>query len=84
MVKYMVIERFHQGCTKKAYDRFAERGRMLPSGLLFVDSWLSQDDKRCFQLMKTNDPSLFDIWIKNWDDLVSFEIIELGEKPGGQ
>ena len=31
--------------------------------------------------METENPDLFYKWIKNWEDLVDFEIIELGEKP---
>ena len=29
---------------------------------------------RCFQLMETDDPSLFDVWLDNWRDLGEFEI----------
>jgi len=32
---------------------------MLPDGLEFVKSWLEKDGDRCFQLMETDDPSLF-------------------------
>lgn len=31
--------------------------------------------------METQDPSLFEHWVKHWDDLVRFEFIEIGEKP---
>lgn len=79
----MVIERFAPGAKDRVYERFREKGRMLPGGLLYIDSWLEKDGDRCFQLMETNDRSLFDRWTENWKDLVTFEIIELGEKPGG-
>jgi hypothetical protein len=81
MKRYMVIEQFAPGAKDKVYERFREQGRMLPDGLVYVDSWLEKDGDRCFQLMETNDPSLFDRWTKSWNDLVRFEIIELGEKP---
>jgi Protein of unknown function (DUF3303) len=29
---------------------------------------------RCFQLMETSDPALFDVWFERWNDLVSFEV----------
>ena len=77
----MVIEHFAPGAKRKIYERFHEKGRMLPEGLLYVDSWLEKDGDRCFQLMETSDRSLFDAWIDHWKDLVQFEIIELGEKP---
>jgi hypothetical protein len=81
MKRYMVIEHFVPGAKEKVYERFQERGRMLPEGLIYIDSWLEKDGDRCFQLMETNDASLFDRWTGAWKDLVRFEVIELGEKP---
>jgi Protein of unknown function (DUF3303) len=70
----MVIERFVHG-ARPVYERAAERGRMLPEGLLYVDSWIDESLDRCFQLMETDDPCLFDQWIANWSDLGEFEIV---------
>lgn len=81
MKRYMVIEHFAPGSKDKVYERFREKGRMLPDGLVYIDSWLEKEGERCFQLMETDDPSLFDQWTENWSDLVRFEILELGEKP---
>ena len=81
MKRYMVIERFGPGAKDKVYERFREKGRMLPDGLTYIDSWLEKDGDRCFQLMEADDPALFDRWMENWKDLVRFEIIELGDKP---
>jgi hypothetical protein len=81
MTEYMVIENYREGCFDKIYERFHKYGRMLPDGLVFIESWLEKSEKRCFQLMETNDPDLFETWIKNWEDLVDFEVIEIGEKP---
>jgi hypothetical protein len=78
----MVIEHFAPGMKAQVYERFREKGRMLPDGLVYIDSWLEKDGDRCFQLMETNDGLLFNRWMDNWKDLVRFEIIELGEKPG--
>jgi hypothetical protein len=77
----MVIEHFVPGSTAEVYQRFREKGRMLPAGLLYIDSWLTSDGEKCFQLMETVDSSLFAVWIDCWNDLVKFEIVELGEKP---
>jgi hypothetical protein len=74
-VRYMVIETFVHG-PSPVYRRAAERGRMLPPGLVHVDSWV--DDRqldRCFQLMETENPAQFDEWIAHWKDLVEFEIV---------
>jgi hypothetical protein len=70
----MVVERYLQG-PEPVYVRAAERGRMLPEGLAYLDSWVDERLDRCFQLMETDDPSLFDVWIGVWDDLVEFEVV---------
>ena len=84
MKQYMVIETFLPGCREKIYERFFAKGRMMPEGLEYVNSWLEKDGDRCFQLMQTDDASLFQIWLANWKDLMSAEIVELGEKPKPQ
>ena len=70
----MVIERFVHG-ARPVYERAAERGRMLPEGLVYVDSWIDESLERCFQLMEADDPALFDEWIANWNDLGEFEVV---------
>jgi hypothetical protein len=82
MKRYMVIEHFEPGAKDRIYERFREKGRMLPDGLTYVDSWLEKEGDRCFQLMETDDASLFDRWTESWKDLVRFEIVELSEKTG--
>jgi hypothetical protein len=74
-MRYMVIEHYTSG-PRPVYERAAERGRMLPAGLHYLDSWIVDDGDldRCFQLMETDDPSLFDVWLDNWRDLGEFEI----------
>jgi hypothetical protein len=79
-MKYIVVETFRPGCKAQVYERFRQKGRMLPDGLCYIDSWLEKDGDRCFQLMETDSPDLFEKWIASWSDLVSFEVIEL-ERP---
>jgi hypothetical protein len=81
MKQYMVIEHFFSGCKPKIYERFHQKGRMLPRGLNYINSWLAKDGDRCFQLMEAADPSLFETWMEHWKDLLRLEIVELGEKP---
>src|SRR6266545_1214891 len=40
-VRYMVIESYTQG-PRPVYARAADRGRMLPRGLAYVDSWIDE------------------------------------------
>jgi hypothetical protein len=72
----MVIETFVQG-ARPVYERVAEKGRMLPPGLLYLDSWIDEPLQRCFQLMETDDPNVLDEWMEEWSDLVRFEIVPL-------
>ena len=74
-MKYMVIEQFRSGDSAAVYERFHKSGRMLPEGLSYVDSWVDLNSGRCFQLMETENPQLFDTWIACWSDLVQFEVI---------
>ncbi len=73
-MRYMVVETFTQG-ARPVYERARDRGRMLPEGLEYVDSWVEADLRRCFQLMETDDPALFGRWTAQWDDLGEFEIV---------
>ena len=77
MTKFMIVEHFKDGCFDRVYERFKQHGRMLPDGLVYLDSWRSQEDMVCFQLMETDDESLFSEWISVWEDLVEFEIFPI-------
>ena len=81
MTTYVVIEHFYPNCKDAIYERFHEKGRMLPEGLEYIDSWLTKEGDKCFQLMRTDNFSLFEKWIRNWSDLGEFEIIAIGDKP---
>jgi hypothetical protein len=71
---YMVIERFKEGAAPEVYRRARDNGRMIPDGLEYVSSWVDLEFKTCYQLMRTDDPSLFARWTDAWKDLVEFEI----------
>jgi hypothetical protein len=70
----MVIERFRNGDAAPVYRRFKERGRMAPSGLNYVSSWITADLTTCYQVMETADRALLDEWMRRWSDLVEFEV----------
>jgi len=72
---FMVIESFRNQDGKAVYERLRERGRQMPDGLKFVNSWVSADLTRCFQLMEAEDVSQFQRWVAEWHDLMAFEIV---------
>jgi len=72
---YMVIERFKPGAAVELYRRAKERGRLLPEGLEYVASWVDLNFNTCFQLMRTEDETLFGPWCRQWQDLADFEIV---------
>lgn len=72
---FMIIERFKDQDARAVYRRFAEKGRMMPEGLRYVESWVEANYDRCFQLMECDDLRLLQQWILQWQDLVAFEIV---------
>ena len=81
MARYMIVERFPAENLDAIYERLHTKGRGLPDGLHFVESWLSDAGDTVWQIMETDDPATFDKWTPYWDDLVSFEIRPLRAKP---
>ena len=72
---YMVVEHFRNGDALPVYRRFRDQGRLAPGGLRYVASWVTEDLRRCFQIMECDDPSILAEWRARWEDLVEFEII---------
>jgi hypothetical protein len=70
---YMVIEQFKD--APAIYRRLREKGRMMPDSLTYIASWIDTDIKVCYQLMETDDFTLFQRWTENWDDLMEFKIV---------
>ena len=74
---YMVVENFRDGDALPVYRRFRNRGRLAPEGLRYVTSWVTEDLRRCFQVMECDDPALLAQWTARWEDLVEFEVIPI-------
>ena len=72
---FMVIERFRGGNAKPVYTRLAERGRMIPEGVRYLDSWIAADGTHCYQLMECAGEADLQPWIDAWVDLVDFEVV---------
>ena len=65
---FMVVEKFRNQDGKAVYRKLRDNGRGLPDGLKFVSSYVSADLGRCFQLMETDDMTLFQRWIADWQE----------------
>ncbi len=72
---YMIIERFRPGKTKDLYKRFEEKGRMLPDGVKYINSWIDNDILTCYQVMESESEQKLQQWISYWNDLADFEVI---------
>ena len=72
---YMVIEHFRNGDPAPVYDRFRQHGRHAPEGLTYVNSWVTSDLTRCYQVMESEDRGLLEQWMAAWQDLVEFEVL---------
>ena len=73
---FMVIERFRDTDMIPVYQRLLDTGRTLPEGLEYVDSWVEANFSRCFQLMRCDDPRLFQQWALEWRGLgMTLEIV---------
>jgi hypothetical protein len=75
LMLYLVIETFKEGKVREVYQRAHTAGRMLPPGLEYLDSWVTEDFTRCYQLMSCDDPRLLEQWQRRWDDIVEFQCI---------
>jgi hypothetical protein len=73
---FMVIERFENGDMVPIYRRLERKGRQLPEGPVYVDSWIEANFGRCFQLMECGDARLLQEWVLGWRGTgATFEIV---------
>lgn len=72
---FMIIEHFRGGDARPVYRRFRDRGRLAPEGLQYVSSWVTDDLRRCYQVMECDDAALLQQWMAQWQDLVEFEVV---------
>lgn len=57
-MRFMVIEKFRNQNADAVYRRLREKGRMMPEGVSFIESWVAQLQE----------------WVAQWSDLIEFEI----------
>jgi hypothetical protein len=71
---FMIVEHFRNGDPAPVYERFRERGRMAPEGLIYVTSWVTTDLTCCYQVMACDERRLLDEWMSRWKDIMDFEV----------
>lgn len=72
---FLIIETFHKGQAKAIYQRFDQKGRMLPDGVRYINSWIDEAVTVCYQIMESDSREKIVEWTKHWNDLAEFEII---------
>jgi hypothetical protein len=72
---YMIVETFRDGDALPVYRRFRDQGRMAPDGLKYVASWVTEELRRCLQIMECDDPALIAEWMARWEDVTDFDVI---------
>lgn len=72
---YMIIETYRNADPIPVYRRFREQGRLMPTGVEYRGSWITEDLGCCYQVMECSDRALLDQWIANWKDIVDFEVV---------
>lgn len=70
----MIVENF-KGDPVPVYQRFRDQGRLAPEALQYIQSRVTEDLQRCYQIMECDDPALLQEWMDRWKDIVDFEVI---------
>jgi hypothetical protein len=72
---FLIIEHFKDANPVPVYRRFRDQGRMMPPGLSYVSSWVTQDLAHCYQIMECETRGPLDEWLGKWSDLIDFEVL---------
>lgn len=70
----MIVEKFRPGKVKELYKRFDEKGRLMPEGVTYINSWIDEKVEVCFQLMEAESMEKLQEWMDAWSDLCEFEV----------
>ncbi len=73
---FMIIETFKDQDMVPVYRHVRDKGRQMPDGLKYIDSWVEPNFGRCFQLVECDDLRLLQRWVLSWRGTgASFEIV---------
>lgn len=75
MQQYLIIETFYPEKIKALYERFDKKGRLMPEGVHYINSWIDEGVTKCYQIMECESREKLEEWIRNWHDLADFQII---------
>jgi hypothetical protein len=77
---FMVIEKFRNRDAKAVYRRLRDCGRQMPEGLTIVNSWVTVDLTRCFQVVECEHVALLQQWVAAWSDWSSLRSFQSSRK----
>ena len=72
---FVVIEHYRNGDPVPVYRRFRDQGRLMPGGVEYRGSWVTEDLAHCYQVMECASRADLDRWMSAWKDLVDFDVI---------
>jgi len=72
---FMIVEKFYPAKVKLLYERVNEKGRLLPEGVNYINSWIDENVTICYQLMESDSAEKIYEWLENWNEFAEFEVI---------
>ena len=81
---FMVIWTFKPSAAEDAIARFSETGGLPPDGVTMVSRYHVIGGNRGFAVAESDDPIAMGSWTRQWNDLLSFEVIPVVDDAGIQ
>ncbi len=72
---FLTIWTFRPDQTNRTLARFDETGALPPDGVTMLSRWHDLAGGRGFAIFETDDPVAIASWCRQWNDLLSFEVI---------
>lgn len=72
---YMIIWTYPPEKSQSVTERFQETGALPSEGVTMLARWFDISAGRGFAICETDDPVAIVRWVRQWSDLMSFEIV---------
>ncbi len=72
---YMTIWTYPPAHSVAVIERFQATGAMPPEGVTMHARWFDVSAGRGFAITETDDPVAIVKWVRDWSDLLDFEIV---------